>query len=215
MGCTNIILSPDAISSGEKYKDYVEEIKELKSNRLITENQQKGILLEIVCYLALRNIGVVPIPLHNPFDRDYPLDNHLDIDLIFRHEGLTYGVECKNTSIRWSWSTKWIKDEVIARFDNVMKVVPIDCKVIVSSYDPLERRILKDYSVLALGEQVTLDTIYEAVLTMTKLYLSLFRRKRPEDSLYTVHGSPNRERMKLRYIQKRLSNAYGNRKELE
>jgi len=206
--------SPSQIDSipEDGYKSLVLDLR--KGNK-ITDYQSKGMLLEIATYLALRSLEIYPIPLHNPFSEDYTKDQHLGIDLIFRYENKTYGVECKNTSSKWSWSPNWIEKEVISRFENIEKVVSIDCKVLVTSYSPDSRENLEDYSILPLEGEVTLDSLPDAVLTITNLFSGLFRRTKLSNTVDPVHGYPNLERMKLRYIQKKLLDVYRDSKNME
>ena len=90
----------------------MEKLKDLKEEHKITGNQFKGILLEIATYQALEHLGIKPIPLHNPFNKDYVKDYHLGIDLIFYHNNLLFGVECKNLSPKGYLAKEWIKQEI-------------------------------------------------------------------------------------------------------
>ncbi|MDW8023027.1 MAG: hypothetical protein RMJ15_04750, partial [Nitrososphaerota archaeon] len=94
------------LSTLSEFDSLLDVVQQLRDDNVITKYQCKGMLLEIATFYALVELGIRPIPLHNPFDDDYARDQHLGIDMIFRHKGLTFGVECKNLNRRWDWSNE-------------------------------------------------------------------------------------------------------------
>lgn len=159
-----------------EFNSLLDVVQKLKDNGSITKYQHKGMLLEIATLYALVELGIRPIPLHNPFDDDYTRDQHLSIDMIFRYKNLTFGVECKNLNRRWDWNQKdFVKRQLLDRFDYVRKVVPINVKVLVTSYVPLGGSVIpSDYYQLILNKETTVDNIYENKILLTQLFTNLF-----------------------------------------
>lgn len=144
----------------------------------LTENQIKGLFLEIATFLALQNLGIQPQALHNPFSEEYAEDQHLMVDLIFIHDNLCFGVECKNFSSKSHVGVEFMEKEVIGRFENCR--LPFAKRVIV--FGVLSFRMIQslpeEYDIIKLGYQVRLENINEAIRDMTKqfrLYLSEIR----------------------------------------
>jgi hypothetical protein len=146
----------------------------------LSKYQFKGMLLEVACFNALVDIGVRPIPLHNPFDDDYKRDQHLSIDLLFRNNGLTYGVECKNINRRWEWSKEFVKKQLLDRFDYVNKVVPINLKCLVCSYPP--GNVPLDFQILTLHSEVHLGNFESLTNSLSAMWTKL---------LDTIQVEPN------------------------
>lgn len=184
----------------------MENLEKLKEENKITENQYKGILLEIATYQALRELGIQPIPLHNPFDEEYAKDYHLGVDLIFYHNGLLCGVECKNLCPKGYLTKEWINEEIVERFENITSIVSIDVRIVVTSHykNTLLEYLGNDYSILQLGFQMkSLEDIMYATFTTKNLFLSLFKQNRYNTILEPIHGYKNYYG-KLRYIRKKL-----------
>jgi hypothetical protein len=150
----------------------------------LSKYQFKGMLLEVACFNALVDIGVRPIPLHNPFDDDYKRDQHLSIDLLFRHNGLTYGVECKNINRRWEWSKEFVKKQLLDRFDYVNNVVPINVKCLVCSYPP--RNVPLDFQILTLHSEVHLGNFESLTNSLSTMWTKL---------LDTINVEPNKPKL--------------------
>lgn len=189
----NIIPSQLTNNSKPEYKDnYLEEVISLFLDNKITENQVKGMCLEISTYIALQNLGIFPIPLHNPFSDRYPYDSHLGIDLMFYHRGFLCGIECKNISSNWtSINHDWIDREVIRRFDRLKDIVPIDVKIVVTSVhkDLMLKYLSEDYHILEVGYQIYPENISNAITGLSKLVSSLLNRIEEDYSLIYTHGS--------------------------
>ena len=183
------------------FSDAVNKLKECSK---LTKYQVKGALLEIATFYGLIDVGVYPIPLHNPFDDDYARDQHLKIDLIFRHNNLTYGVECKNINRKWEWSKDWVNSEVIKRFVYVQNTVPLDVKTLVCSYQPYN--VPNDMWKLIIHRETTYDNIYDVKLLVSKLFLSLFNQNNLNSSVTSLHGYRwrDKEYVKLKRIDDKL-----------
>ena len=143
----------------------------VRKNLKLTDYQYTGLLLEIATFLALENLGVEPIPLHNPHDNDYAKDQHLKVDLIFIYENLLFGVECKNFSSRSHVSYEFIEKEVESRFKNTG--LPFAKKVLV--FGVLSFRIIQslpqEYDLIKLGYQVAAhNDMKGAIEDLTRLF---------------------------------------------
>jgi hypothetical protein len=213
------ISSPQITNNSKpEYKDnYLEEVISLFLDNKITENQVKGMCLEICTYIALQNLGIFPIPLHNPFSEKYSCDYHLGIDLIFYHKSKLHGIECKNIAPRWSINKSWIDREIISRFDKLKGIIPIDIKIVLTSVDKdvMLKYLPKDYEVLELGYQVFTEDMSKAIFPLSKLFSSLFSQIEIEYRSVLGHGS-NESKVqsdKLRYIQTKLKELYDDVKE--
>jgi hypothetical protein len=176
----------------------------------LTEYQYKGLLLEVATFLALRQLGIEPVPLHNPFDDGYAKDQHLKVDLIFVYNGRLFGVECKNLSNRSHVSLDFIEREIIERFANTD--LPFYEKLIVfgvCNYNQVG--IPKEYSVIELGYQVDLCNIEHAISSLAeyikvkleKPKLSSNSLDNPVDSSILLHGYKT-NKQKLSRIDKKL-----------
>jgi hypothetical protein len=219
----------------------LEDVISLYLDNKITENQVKGMCLEICTYIALQNLGIFPIPLHNQFNERYPYDSHLGIDLIFYHKSKLHGIECKNIAPRWSINKSWIDREIISRFDKLKGIIPIDIKIVLTSVDKdvMLKYLSKDYEVLGLGYQVYTEDMSKAIFPLSKLFSSLFNKNDIEhiedkniipqskldsslvkqiDTEYSTvlgHGS-NESKVysdKLRYVQTKLKELYDDTKQ--
>jgi hypothetical protein len=190
-------------------------IEELRREKKITDNQYIGLLLEIATYLALRDLGIQPNPLHNPFDEKYVKDQHIHVDLIFIHYNLLYAVECKNLSPKWSWRDKdWVYEEVIYRFDNLEEDYHIDRKILVISHgkNSVRKYIPSDYEIIELGYQIQkIKEIYlSKQILQKKLKIALFRENSYNSILSTpqgyvlAHRDYLRAKQTLRYIERKL-----------
>lgn len=200
----------------DKYIDYAKMTIDRVDNK-ITEYQAIGLFLEIPTYEALREIGIRPYALHNPFNKDYAKDQHLGVDLIFIYNGLLYGVECKNLSfksVRNEVDYKWIDEEIIDRFDtydsNFNRNNRIDRRVIVISHSPkvLYNRLESDprYIILEVGYQAQYGNSDDVKVRITNLFSGLLYSKNPGDNLYIKHGynDYSHRSKKMKYIQTRL-----------
>ena len=158
--------------------NYVKQLLNKVSSGNLTKYQFKGMLLEIATFNGLVDIGIYPIPLHNPFDDDYARDEHLSIDLIFRYNGETYGVECKNIRRSWEWSKDWIYKNVIARFDYVNKTVPLNEKVLVTSY-PVSRNVPLEYHNITVRTETTLSNLEKITSWISESFTTLLQTLAP------------------------------------
>ena len=184
-------------------------IVQLREDNKITVNQYKGLMLEMPTYLALEQLGIKPIPLHNPFDENYAKDYHLSVDLLFFNNGLLYGVECKNISPKLYLTADWIKEEIEERFNNMKGIVSINRKVVVTSAHKrtLLRYLSDDYDILELGFQANLWNISDAIFSLNNLILSLLQENKTTTIVNTIHGY-KQYYDKLKYIQTRLREDY-------
>jgi hypothetical protein len=191
------------------YREYfIDNVNKLKECSKLTKYQVKGALLELAVFYGLLDIGVYPIPLHNPFDNDYSRDQHLGIDLIFRHECSTYGVECKNINRKWEWSKDWVNSEVVKRFLHVQNTVPLDVKTLVCSYQPFH--VPNDVWTLIIHRETTFENINDVKLLVSKLFLSLFHQNKLNTSISSIHGYRYRDKeyIKLKRIDDKLKRRY-------
>jgi len=217
------LSSPSQIDSipEEQYKDlYIEDLYNLILDNKITENQAKGMILEISTYIALRNLGIFPIPLHNPFNENYACDNHLSIDLIFYYKNKLYGIECKNISPNWNGiNREWIDREIINRFSRLKHLFDIDFKIVVTSVhkDLMLKYLPEEYKILEVGYQAYPENIVKLIFSLVKLISSLFRQIEVGNSIVYSHGY-NKSKVyedKLRYIQTKLKELYEDTKSME
>jgi hypothetical protein len=188
------------------FSDAVNKLKECSK---LTKYQVKGALLEIATFYSLIDIGVYPIPLHNPYDDDYARDQHLGIDLIFRHDNKTYGVECKNLNHNCEWTKEWVNREVVKRFIYVQNIVPLDVKVLVTSYQPYN--VPEDIWEIVIHRETNYDNINEVKLLLSKLFLSLFHQNKLNTSHISIHGYWRKgkgEYIKLKRIDEKLKKQY-------
>jgi hypothetical protein len=208
-------FSPDMLSGEEGFKDLVLNMKE--ENR-ITLNQAKGLYLEIPVWIALQNLGIHPIPLHNPFTPEYVFDTHLTVDQLFYHKDLLIANECKNLSPSNEnyINLKWIGREVVSRFDRIEKVIKPDVKLLTTSTcgDRIRSFLDDSYEVVEIGYQVYPEDWSRAIHSLDNLYSDLFRRIEEEYSTVPRHGSKFYYD-KLRSIQKTLKECFLDVKELE
>lgn len=149
----------------------MEKIKPIINRELnLTEYQYKGLLLEIATYLALKQLGIEPKPLHNPFDNEYAKDQHLKVDLIFIHEGKLFGIECKNLSVRSHVNMEFIKKEVVDRFTNTD--LPFDKKLVVFGKCNYQDAIPEEYDVIELQYQVEYNNLEQSIAILSELLKS-------------------------------------------
>ena len=147
----------------------------------LTKKQAQGLILEVVTYQVLVDLGIKPAPLHNPFGKEYAKDQHLEVDLIFIYDGNLYGVECKNLSCRSNIDRKFIEEEVDSRFINAS--LPFDKKVIVLGVKNLkDASIPSEYDVLELGYQVTPQNFGEAIHDLKSLFNDYLKQNNPKSS---------------------------------
>ena len=206
----------------ETYKDtgdIVSRIRELRMNNKITEDQAKGIFLEVPVYMTLLNLGIQPTPLKNPYNEEYPIEYHLTIDHLFYHKGLLFGDECKNLSprSRRAINRHWVDREVIKRYINISKVCSIDEKIVVVSMyrDLISGYLDSSYKVIEVGYQVFPPLWSQVVFSLSKQFKSLFNQTDQEDSPDMQHGSYQIYYDKLRYIKQKLLDEYLEDKQLE
>lgn len=191
--------------------DYVNTINQLEATDKITKYQAKGMLLEIAVYEALISMGIYPIPLHNPYDENYAKDQHLNVDMIFRYEGKTYAVECKNLNHNCEWSKEWVNSEVIKRFEYLEKTVPVDYRLIVTTYTA--RNIPIGYMVLVTHREANKDNLPDMKVLLVTVIMSLFNQIENDNNVYSIHGYINKtakgEYIKLKRIDERLKDVVG------
>jgi hypothetical protein len=207
-------FSPDNISGEEGFKDIVKSM--IEENR-ITLNQGKGLYLEIPVYIALQNLGIHPIPLHNPFTSAYVFDTHLSVDQLFYYNGLLYSNECKNISPSTDIGIKWTGREVISRFDGLEEVgIKTDVKLLTlaTCKEKIKPYLDDSYEVVEIGYQVYPEDWSGVISVLEKLYSDLFRRIEPEYCIDPLHGSKV-DYMKLKRIQQKLKECFNDVKELE
>ena len=193
----------------EQISREIGDLKDLKEEHKITGNQFKGILLEIATYQALEHLSIKPIPLHNSFNEDYVKDYHLGIDLIFYHNNLLFGVECKNLSLKGYLTKEWIKQEIEKRFKNIQDIVSIDKKIIVTSAhkETLLKYLDDDYEIIEVGFQITsLPQLSYAIFRLNNLIPASINRTDTVYTLLPIHGSNDYEKKykALKYIQNKL-----------
>lgn len=181
-------------------------LKELKEK--LSENQFKGILLEISSYQALTELGIRPKPLHNPFDERYARENRPNVDSLFIHKGLLYGVECKNLSLEWRWEHKtWAEEKVVKKFkfhNKIFPESPINVKVLLISYPKaiIFQHLDSSYCLLALGYQEKIELFHLTIRRLKNHYDRLFQSINSEKTArkYTL----TKRYRKLQYIKRKM-----------
>jgi hypothetical protein len=136
-------------------------------NLNLTRNQYDGLLLESATFSALKNLGVQPEPLHNPFDNRYAEDQHLSVDLIFTHNKRLYGIECKNLGHSSRVNSKFIQKEIVDRFNYAE--IAFDGKVLVFGACHCKASIPNEFSVISLDYKVTFENYEDSIRILTKL----------------------------------------------
>jgi hypothetical protein len=170
--CTQVDKHSDRVFSN------VEDIITLLGENKITSNQAKGMCLEVCTFIALENIGIYPVPDHNPFNEKYAKDKHLGIDMRFFYENMIFGVECKNISPDSNISGDWVEREVVNRFSKLEDIMEVDVRIVLTSVqgEIIAKMLTREYEVLEVGFQMYPENMVQGISNIESLFKGLFER---------------------------------------